>query len=125
MPTIPDIDATEGATGFGETGFDMDTDVVDSESSTYDDRDEDDTTESETASEGSQSDKEDDEEDEDESFFSEKKSLEKRRHYRFPMQMSGNTHSDIDALDNEISLYFHVPFLHKRSVILSFLCASR
>ncbi len=40
MPTIPDIDAPETGGGYGETGFDVETDIGESESSVYDDEDE-------------------------------------------------------------------------------------
>ena len=42
MPTIPDIDMGETAIGGGETGFDMETDAVDVESSVIEERDDDD-----------------------------------------------------------------------------------
>jgi hypothetical protein len=68
MPTIPDIDAPETG-GYSETGFDMDTDMAESESSVYDDEDE------ETRSEAEEGEEEEDksESDEDEeSYFSDK-----------------------------------------------------
>lgn len=67
MPTIPDIDATETG-GYGETGFDMDTDMAESESSVYDDEDEESGTETEEGDEEEKSESEEDEE----SYFSEK-----------------------------------------------------
>lgn len=68
MPTIPDIDAGETAGGFGETGFDMDTDVVESESSFLEDHNEgEEATEAvEEVEEGSES------EEDDESYFSDR-----------------------------------------------------
>ena len=58
MPTIPDIDMGD-AMGGGETGFDMDTDVIEVENTTEEREEEDDQTESE-------------EDEEDESYFSDK-----------------------------------------------------
>lgn len=72
MPTIPDIDVSESV-GFGETGFDMETDAIESESSVFEDAEEE--TETGTALETgtAESDDEDEDEDEDEeSFFSDK-----------------------------------------------------
>lgn len=68
MPTIPDIDASETATGFTETGFDMETDAIESESSVYDDHDED---EEHTEVEG-QDEEEDKESEDEDSYFSDK-----------------------------------------------------
>jgi hypothetical protein len=70
MPTIPDIDASETA-GFGDTGFDMETDAIETESSVYDDDD----TEAATALEtevAAESDEDEEEEEDEESFFSDK-----------------------------------------------------
>lgn len=64
MPTIPDIDIPETAVGIADTGFDMETDAVDVESSVIDEREE--TEEEHTAAE------EEEEEEEDESYFSDK-----------------------------------------------------
>lgn len=58
MPTIPDIDMGDGMSG-NETGFDMDTDVIEVENTMEEREDEDDHTESE-------------EDEEDESYFSDK-----------------------------------------------------
>lgn len=67
MPTIPDIDAAETAGGFGETGFDMETDVMGgSESSTYEEDDDD-----QTEAEGDE-DEDGEKSEEDESFFSDR-----------------------------------------------------
>lgn len=68
MPTIPDIDAAETAAGFGDTHFDMETDVADSESSVYDDHDDEEATETE----GEHAEGESEKEEEDDSYFSEK-----------------------------------------------------
>lgn len=74
MPTIPDIDNTETGGGFGDTGFDMETDAIESETSVYEDAEEE--TEAGTALEtevAAESDEEDEDEDEDEeSFFSDR-----------------------------------------------------
>lgn len=64
MPTIPDIDATETGGGFTDTGFDMDTDAMESENSVIDEGDGD-TEDDEDKSKS-------DEDDEDESYFSDK-----------------------------------------------------
>lgn len=40
MPTLPDIDMGETAAGVSDTGFDMDTEAVESESSVIEERDE-------------------------------------------------------------------------------------
>lgn len=66
MPTIPDIDASETAGGFGETGFDMETDMIGTENSAYDEEEEPGDTE--------RNEEEDEEEknEEDESFFSDR-----------------------------------------------------
>lgn len=69
MPTIPDIDTADAATGFGDTGFDMDTDNVDGETSTFED-DTEETTESDTVKDDEDEDEE--KEEDEESFFSEK-----------------------------------------------------
>jgi len=67
MPTIPDIDIGETATGFGDTGFDMETEAGEAESSVIEERDD---TEDEKTSGDDEEEKETDE-DED-SFFSDK-----------------------------------------------------
>jgi hypothetical protein len=64
MPTIPDIDIGETAGGVGDTGFDMETDAMDVETSVIDEREE---GEEETASE-----EDEEKEEEDDSFFSER-----------------------------------------------------
>jgi hypothetical protein len=64
MPTIPDIDAGETAAGFGDTGFDMETDAIESETSVYEDQEEEERTEAEEEEEGK--------EEEDDSYFSDK-----------------------------------------------------
>lgn len=68
MPTIPDIDMGETGAGIGETGFDMETDAMDVESSVIDEKDDsdsDDFTDSEDKTEGA-------EDEEDESYFSDR-----------------------------------------------------
>lgn len=67
MPTIPDIDAGETAGGFGETGFEMETDVIGAENSAYEDEDED-----HTEAERTGEDEDEEKSDEDESFFSDR-----------------------------------------------------
>lgn len=64
MPTIPDIDMGETA-GISETGFDMETDAVDVESSEVEERDE-------TEEEGRAPNEDEEEEEEDESYFSDR-----------------------------------------------------
>lgn len=64
MPTIPDIDIGETAGGIADTGFDMETDAVDVETSVIDEREEGE--EEPTVAE------EEEEEEEDESYFSDK-----------------------------------------------------
>lgn len=67
MPTIPDLDAAETAAGFTDAGFDLETDMVETESSAaeeHDDQDE------ENPPQGDE-DEEEEEEDE-ESYFSDK-----------------------------------------------------
>ena len=61
MPTIPDIDMADTAGGIGDSSFDVDSDVISSESSVIEERDDDD--ESEAG---------EDEEEEEESYFSDK-----------------------------------------------------
>jgi hypothetical protein len=69
MPTIPDIDAAETAGGFGETGFDMETDMIDSESSVFEEGEE----EEQTEAEGEEEEEEEKEtQEEDDSYFSDK-----------------------------------------------------
>lgn len=65
MPTIPDIDIPESAAGIADTGFDMETDAMDVETSVIDEREEND-------DEATASDEDEEEEDEDESYFSDK-----------------------------------------------------
>lgn len=62
MPTIPDIDIGETAGGFSDTGFDMETDAVDVESSVIEEKEE--------GEEETVSDEEDDEDEE--SYFSDR-----------------------------------------------------
>ncbi len=69
MPTIPDIDAPETGGGYGETGFDVETDVGDSESSVYDDEDEGETG---TEAEGEEEEDKSESDEDDESYFSDK-----------------------------------------------------
>lgn len=69
MPTIPDIDAAETAGAFGETGFDMETDMIDSESSVFEEGEDEEHTEAEA--EGEEEEKGEAEE-EDDSYFSDK-----------------------------------------------------
>jgi len=59
MPTIPDIDLGETGAGFTESGFDMDTDSADTESSVIEERDEDE-------------EEDEEKEEEDDSYFSER-----------------------------------------------------
>lgn len=68
MPTIPDIDVPETAGGYSETGFDMDSEMAESESSVYDE-DEDSTG---TEAEGDEDAEKTTSDDDDESYFSEK-----------------------------------------------------
>lgn len=68
MPTIPDIDASETAGGFGETGFDMETDVIGAENSAYEDEEEGET----EAENGNEEEEEEEKNEEDESFFSDR-----------------------------------------------------
>lgn len=70
MPTIPDIDAGETAGGFSETGFDMDTEMVETESSVFDDQEEEATETEGVAHEEKEEHSESEEEDE--SYFSDK-----------------------------------------------------
>jgi len=63
MPTIPDIDIAETAGGISETGFEMETDAVDVETSVIDEREEG------TEEEGTVA---EEEEEEDESYFSDR-----------------------------------------------------
>lgn len=63
MPTIPDIDIGDSAAGVGDTGFDMETDNAEMETSIIDERDEEE--------EGSRT-KDEDEEEDDESYFSDR-----------------------------------------------------
>lgn len=60
MPTIPDIDLGETGGGVADTGFDMETDVVDVESSVIEEREE------------ADEEKEEEEEEDDESYFSDR-----------------------------------------------------
>jgi hypothetical protein len=64
MPTIPDIDIGDTAAGIGDTGFDMDTDTAEMESSVIDERDEED--------EGGSAKAADDEDEDEESYFSDR-----------------------------------------------------
>lgn len=60
MPTIPDIDLGETGGGVADTGFDMETDAVDVESSVIEEREE------------ADEEKEEEEEEDDESYFSDR-----------------------------------------------------
>lgn len=62
MPTIPDIDMGETAGGLSDTGFDMETDAVDVETSVIDERDENEEDQGSSA----------DDEEEDDSYFSDR-----------------------------------------------------
>lgn len=66
MPTIPDIDMGETATGIADTGFDMETENGESESSVIEEREE---TEEEKGTEGEEA---EEEEEDDDSYFSDK-----------------------------------------------------
>jgi hypothetical protein len=63
MPTIPDIDLGDTAAGLADTGFDLETDVVDVESSVIEEREDGD---------DDQTSADDEEEEEEESYFSDK-----------------------------------------------------
>lgn len=69
MPTIPDIDGAETGGAFAESGFDMDTELSDAESSAYDDHDEE---EEETAVEHDEEEKGTEKDEDDDSYFSDK-----------------------------------------------------
>lgn len=64
MPTIPDIDIGDTAAGLTDTGFDMETEAGEVESSVIEER--------EDADEEKEADEEEEEEEEDDSFFSDK-----------------------------------------------------
>lgn len=64
MPTIPDIDIGETATHIAETGFDMETDTGEAETSIIEER--------EDADEEKSSDDEENKDEEDDSYFSDK-----------------------------------------------------
>ena len=64
MPTIPDIDMGETANGLADTGFDMETEHDDAETSIIEERDE--------ADDEKTSDDEDDKDEDDDSYFSDK-----------------------------------------------------
>ena len=66
MPSIPDIDIGESAGSISDTGFDMETDAMEVESSVIEEKDE--TEDDQTLS----TDVEDDDDEDDESFFSDK-----------------------------------------------------
>ncbi|MEI8365630.1 MAG: hypothetical protein WCF65_04345 [Parachlamydiaceae bacterium] len=68
MPTIPDIDIAETATGFGDTAFDMDTEAGEGETSVIEGRD--DTDEEKTSTDEDEDEAEDKEEED--SYFSDK-----------------------------------------------------
>lgn len=70
MPTIPDIDIGESAAGFNETGFDNDTDMIDTTTSVIEERDDDDDHDADDATEAEND--EDTEKEEDESYFSDR-----------------------------------------------------
>ena len=70
MPTIPDIDIGEAATGFGDTGFDIETEAGDADSSMLEDKDDDDDKlDEDEEDEGEDKSKSDEDE---ESYFSDK-----------------------------------------------------
>lgn len=64
MPTIPDIDIGDTAAGIGDTGFDMETDTAEMESSVIDERDDEE--------EGNAQAADDDEDADEESYFSDR-----------------------------------------------------
>jgi len=68
MPSIPDIDMGETAGAFSDTGFDMESEAMDVDSSVVEDKDE---TEDEETNANSEDNEEDDDED-DESYFSDR-----------------------------------------------------
>lgn len=71
MPTIPDIDAGETAGGFTDAGFEMETDMIDTETSVFEDQEE--TEEEGSEAEGAEEEEEKSESDEDdESYFSDR-----------------------------------------------------
>lgn len=69
MPSIPDIDMGETAGAFSDTGFDMESEAMDVDSSVVEDKDE---TEDEETNANSEDNEEDDEDDDDESYFSDR-----------------------------------------------------
>lgn len=69
MPTIPDIDIGETGGSFADSGFDMDSEAADVESSVIEERDE---TENGSGSDSDDSDDDDDDSDSDDSYFSDK-----------------------------------------------------
>lgn len=71
MPTIPDIDAGETAMGFGETGFDIDTDIIEKENTEAEEPEEEEATKVVEDEEKNAGEEEEEEEDE-ESYFSDK-----------------------------------------------------
>lgn len=68
MPSIPDIDMGETAGAFSDTGFDMESEAMDVDSSVVEDKDETEDDETHANSE----DHEDDDDDDDESYFSDR-----------------------------------------------------
>lgn len=68
MPTIPDIDVPDTAGGYGETGFDLESEAAEGESSVYDEEDE----ETGTEAEGEEAEEKSESDEEDESYFSDK-----------------------------------------------------
>lgn len=66
MPTIPDIDAGENTAAFGETSFDMESEMMDAESSVFEEGEQGAAGEEEEGSEDTE------EKDEDDSYFSDK-----------------------------------------------------
>ncbi len=68
MPTIPDIDIGESGVGFSDSGFDNDSDMIESTTSVIEERDDDD----EEAGEADDNTDADDDKEEDESYFSDR-----------------------------------------------------
>lgn len=68
MPTIPDIDVAETGGGYGDTGFEMESEAGEGDSSVYDDEDE----VSGTEGEGEEDEEKSESDEEDESYFSDK-----------------------------------------------------
>lgn len=67
MPTIPDLDAADTAAGFTDAGFDIETDMVETESSGVEEAEE-----NEEEQHPNQEEEEEEEEEDEESYFSDK-----------------------------------------------------